>query len=276
MANKLNSILVAIFDIFLYPVRNFSDEIKILYISILSGIIFLLVYGKVSNQKGLKKTKRKVAARILEVALYRHSVKVCLNAQLELLKQGVRYLTYALVPLLILMIPALLIMAQMNFNFQNRGLKLNEDAIIEISFDKASDLFDYSLSSDKGTVSPSLRIEDESKVFWKFKVDNIHTKENKNITLNLVQDGGSLSIPVKLSDNGRPEFSTCSKSFFEAILFPSKYSISKDFKEIESISIRYPKAEQSYFGIKLNWIYVFLIVSILSGLVASKIFKVEI
>ena len=43
MLEKLNSIFVNIFNFILIPVSNFSDEVKILYISILSGIIFLSI-----------------------------------------------------------------------------------------------------------------------------------------------------------------------------------------------------------------------------------------
>ena len=114
MLEKLNSIFVNIFNFILIPVSNFSDEVKILYISILSGIIFLLIYGKVSNQKGIKETKRKIMAKVIEVALFRHSIKVCLNAQGALFKQGFKYLSFALIPLLILMVPCILIMAQIN------------------------------------------------------------------------------------------------------------------------------------------------------------------
>ena len=274
MLEKLNSIFVNIFNFILIPVSNFSDEVKILYISILSGIIFLLIYGKVSNQKGIKETKRKIMAKVIEVALFRHSIKVCLNAQGALFKQGFKYLSFALIPLLILMVPCILIMAQINFHFQNRGLLEKEDAIIELSLDDPDDLTEYELKASSGTLSPALRVDDELKIIWKYKNNN-GTNLKDNVILELTLDDLSLNIP--LSINGKkPSLLTYSRDFFEGLLFPSKFKVSKDFKEIKSISIKYPNANQTYLGVTINWLWVFLIVSILSGLIASKVFKIEI
>lgn len=274
MLEKLNSIFVNIFNFILIPVSNFSDEVKILYISILSGIIFLLIYGKVSNQKGIKETKRKIMAKVIEVALFRHSIKVCLNAQGALFKQGFKYLSFALIPLLILMVPCILIMAQINFHFQNRGLLEKEDAIIEISLDDPDDLTEYELKASSGTLSPALRVDDELKIIWKYKNNN-GTNLKDNVNLELTLDDLSLNIPLSI-DGKKPSLLTYSRDFFEGLLFPSKFKVSKDFKEIKSISIKYPNANQTYLGVTINWLWVFLIVSILSGLIASKVFKIEI
>ncbi|MDD7473120.1 MAG: hypothetical protein SPJ04_06515 [Bdellovibrionota bacterium] len=274
MLEKLNSIFVNIFNFILIPVSNFSDEVKILYISILSGIIFLLIYGKVSNQKGIKETKRKIMAKVIEVALFRHSIKVCLNAQGALFKQGFKYLSFALIPLLILMVPCILIMAQINFHFQNRGLLEKEDAIIELSLDDPDDLTEYELKASSGTLSPALRVDDELKIIWKYKNNN-GTNLKDNVNLELTLDDLSLNIPLSI-DGKKPSLLTYSRDFFEGLLFPSKFKVSKDFKEIKSISIKYPNANQTYLGVTINWLWVFLIVSILSGLIASKVFKIEI
>ena len=274
MLEKLNSIFVNIFNFILIPVSNFSDEVKILYISILSGIIFLLIYGKVSNQKGIKETKRKIMAKVIEVALFRHSIKVCLNAQRALFKQGFKYLSFALIPLLILMVPCILIMAQINFHFQNRGLLEKEDAIIELSLDDPNDLTEYELKASSGTLSPALRVDDELKIIWKYKNNN-GTNLKDNVNLELTLDDLSLNIPLSI-DGKKPSLLTYSRDFFEGLLFPSKFKVSKDFKEIKSISIKYPNAKQTYLGVTINWLWVFLIVSILSGLIASKVFKIEI
>ena len=274
MLEKLNSIFVNIFNFILIPVSNFSDEVKILYISILSGIVFLLIYGKVSNQKGIKETKRKIMAKVIEVALFRHSIKVCLNAQGALFKQGFKYLSFALIPLLILMVPCILIMAQINFHFQNRGLLEKEDAIIELSLDDPDDLTEYELKASSGTLSPALRVDDELKIIWKYKNNN-GTNLKDNVNLELTLDDLSLNIPLSI-DGKKPSLLTYSRDFFEGLLFPSKFKVSKDFKEIKSISIKYPNANQTYLGVTINWLWVFLIVSILSGLIASKVFKIEI
>lgn len=276
MASKLNSIFVSLFNLILLPVNSFSDEVKIIYISVLSGIIFLLIYGKVSNQKGLKEVKRKITARVLEVALFRHSIKVCLRSQVNLFKQGFKYLSFALIPLLILMVPCILIMAELNYHFQSKGLSKNDEAIIEVAFNEPMDLADYKLSSEEGKLSPALRVDDEAKIFWKYKNDGVvNSNGSKDIITKLSFNDLSLDIPVRLGTSS-PSLLTYSKNFFESLLFPSKYQFNNAFSEIKSITVRYPDATQSYFGMEINWLWVFLIVSILSGLVASKVFKIEI
>ncbi len=274
MIEKVNGLFSLVYDAVIFPVSNFSDEIQILYISLLSGIVFLWIYGKVSNQKGLKETKRKVTAYVLEVALYRHSILVCLRSQWNLLKQGVRYVSFALIPLLILMVPCLLIMAELHSHYQSRGIGGGENAIIEISFDNDVDVMDYSLKSDVVKITSPLRIEDEGKIFWKLKNDNISGEKETFVKLNV--DDRVLNIPILLDKNKNPNLLVYSKNIFEALMFPTKFSVGKDFSQIKLIKISYPDKIQKYFGVSLNWIWAFLIISILSGLVASKILKVEI
>ncbi len=275
MLEKFNSFLCSLYNLIVFPVSKFNDEIQVLYISAFSGVIFLWIYGKVSNQKGLKETKRKVMAYVLEVALYRHSIIVCLKAQLNLLKQGVRYVSFALIPLLILMVPCLLIMAQLNFHYQNRGIKNGEEVVVEVSFkDDVKDIMDYSLTSAIGKVSPALRIEDEGKIFWKIKNDN--TNNANELFVKLKANNNFLNIPIAIGEKSDPLFVTYSKNIFESLMFPTKFSFTKNFPEIQSIKVSYPEKQQFYFGLALNWIWTFLIVSIFSGFIASKILKVEI
>ena len=165
-------------------------------------------------------------------------------------------------------------MAQINFHFQNRGLLEKEDAIIELSLDDPDDLTEYELKASSVTLRPALRVDDELKIIWKYKNNN-GTNLKDNVNLELTLDDLSLNIPLSI-DGKKPSLLTYSRDFFEGLLFPSKFKVSKDFKEIKSISIKYPEGNQTYLGVTINWLWVFLIVSILSGLIASKVFKIEI
>lgn len=275
MISKLNSFFCTLFDIFIYPVSSFSKEVQILYVSFISGIIFLLIYGKISNQKGIKETKRKVMAYVLEVALYRHSIKVCLKSQLNLLIQGAKYVSFALIPLCVLMVPCILIMAQLNLHYESRGLRYDEEAIVEVKAKDDIQLENFSLEGKYGVISPALRVDDDGKIFWKIKNNN-KNRELKEVKFLLKEEDSQSSFPVYFDYNNAPLFSNFTQSKLLSFLYPSKFKFINDKVSVEELKIYYPSSYQYYFGKKINWLIVFLIVSILSGFLASKIFKIEI
>ena len=103
-----NAVATWFFDLLLWPFGNMAPVWGLLFVSALSGILLLLVYGRISNQAAIRRTKKKIGGLMLEAVLYRRDLAVSLRAQARMFGQAFVYLGYALPPLVILMAPCLI------------------------------------------------------------------------------------------------------------------------------------------------------------------------
>jgi len=270
----LNSTVTTIFDVLLYPTSVIASLWGLLLISILSGIILLLVYGKVSNQAGIKSTKRRIYSYVLESVLFRHDLNLSLKAQGNMFLAGFKYFVLAVPPILIMMIPCLLILAQLNLRYSSQPLKNGDSSIVSLTLDSDQKLFETSLIAPEGiSVTPPLRDLDNNSISWRLNITN-PPRESKEIQINIGSE--TVSKPLILEQNSTKIPSKTFSDWWWSFLYPGD-SIARSMQGmVKEISISYPERSYNIFGIKMHWLVVFIIISLLSGIVGSKIFKVEI
>jgi hypothetical protein len=117
---------------------------------------------------------------------------------------------------------------------------------------------------------------------WRLLSDRVGIHRLK-VTMLDDKDGGSrvidqVEIPFVVTDKVS-RLQTIRRAsvsgFGEAILEPGGAPIPRDSK-FDSISVRYPRREVSFFGWETSWIWPFIIVSIVVGFAFKGIFKVQI
>ncbi|MBD3235996.1 MAG: hypothetical protein GF330_04785, partial [Candidatus Eisenbacteria bacterium] len=99
------SILNTIFDVLLFPFRSMHPFFGLLIISVITGIVMLLIFGRTSNQKAISGTKSKLKAHIAEIWLFRDDLLQMLGSILRVLGYTGRYLAHSLRPLIFILVP---------------------------------------------------------------------------------------------------------------------------------------------------------------------------
>jgi uncharacterized membrane protein (DUF106 family) len=274
----LNSLLTAFnsavtygFDLLFKPFSAFSPVVGLTVVSIIAGVLLLLAYGKVSNQAALKRVKANIHAALLESVLYRHDLRTSLRAQGRMLRYGGAYFLRAVPPLIILAIPCLIVLAQLNLRYEARGLRVGEPAIVNLTVVDAKLLEKVRLVPSDGLVAtPPVRLPSEKKVFWRIEPTSPGAK---NAVVDFQGDDGALSAPIAVGETRKALTLRASASWWNAILYPSSVTLPSS---VSDFSIAYPSRTLKVFGIKLHWIVFFFLVSLVAGLAASKIFHIEI
>jgi len=269
----LNWVLTVAFKSLLWPFWAWPPVWGLLFISILSGIILLLLYGRVSNQNKLKEIKRSISAALLEAVIYRHDLKTSLKAQLEMGRGALRYLGAALPPILILMIPCLLILAQVNLFYGAQGLQVGQSAIMRLKLDQGADLFNVTLKTSPGLRStPPLRRLQSAEVLWRLDV-----LENSPQSALISLPGSGLTLEKAIPVGQAPLFVPTARfrSLWLGLLYPGEKMIPHT-AQIATIKVAYPSAYYRILGLNLHWLLVFALFSIGSGVIASRILGVEI
>jgi uncharacterized membrane protein (DUF106 family) len=271
-----NSAFGKIFDVLFLPFRSMSPWVGMILISFLTGLLMLFVFKWTSNQQGIQKVKNKIKAHLLELRLFKDSLSQSLRSQGNILRCNLTYISYSVKPMLVMIIPLILILIQLNFWFGYESLEPNESGILKIKLTEDQNPLETQIavhpSSGLVMETPPLRIEESQEINWRFSA-NQEGIQQFTVTIN------GETVIKKISVAQKP-FSKISplktnKKFLDQVMYPTESPI-KGHIPIRTIEIQYPTKSMNLFGWKIHWIIVYFALSIIFGFAFKGIFKVQI
>jgi len=271
-----NSALTALIDLLMTPLSVLGPLWALFVISLLAGVLMLLIFRLTSNQAKIKEAKDRMQAHLLEVLLFKNSPRIILSAQKNLLRYNARYMKFALMPMLYMVLPVSLLLVHLDGWFEYRPLKAGESAIVSVKLSEEGPrlMSQIALEADKGLVveTPPLRITETGEVDWRVRAD---TPGDHYVTLRTA--GHSVRKKIVVSQEGfvRLTPSMVGTSVMDLILNPGEDPIEPDVF-INKIEIGYPAREIRVFGWLNHWLVLFFVISIAGGFAFRKIMKTEI
>jgi uncharacterized membrane protein (DUF106 family) len=272
----VNLVFGRVVDVILLPFRGASPWFGMAAVSLLTALLMLEVYKLTSNQAAIRGAKDKIKAHLLELRLYKDSMRVTLRAQAAILKANLSYLAANLKPLLVMIVPLVLILAQLGLWFDRAPLQPGEETLVKVGLEEGADPVSLSIeietSPELEITSPAVRIPDEHEVAWRFKAT---ATGPGRLTLRV----GGLALTKSVAVGGKPltKVSTLASrgSIWEQVLYPGERALAAG-TPVRSIEILYPAKSLSFFGIRLHWLVAYLILSIAFGFAFKGVLKVEI
>src|ERR1043166_4371096 len=116
----LNTVLTFLFGLVHGAVKWLGPFWSLVLISALAGILLVWIFGKVSNQGAIQKTRDRLSSELIALRLFKDDLRVFFRIQFEVLIWTAKYLRHSLVPMLILMVPAMIILIQLNLHYGSR------------------------------------------------------------------------------------------------------------------------------------------------------------
>lgn len=129
----INSIAGAIINAALYPFRSMSPMVGLVVFSLVSGVAMLYVFKWTSDQSGLDRVKRRIHAGIFEIRLFNDDLRAIMSAQRDIFVYNLSYLRLSLRPLLFMIVPFVLIVAQLQLHYGYEGLTVGEPVIVKVT-----------------------------------------------------------------------------------------------------------------------------------------------
>lgn len=271
-----NLIFGKIFEIMFFPLRSLSPWFAMAFISCLTGIFMLLIFRLASNQEGIKRTKSRVKAHLLELRLFRDSLPVSLQAQGNLLLANFRYIGFAVKPMLVMLIPLVLTLAQLDLWFGRESLQPGRAFLLKARFDDAQNYSspDMVLETPSGleVETPPLRLEEQHEVNWRLRARErgVHA-----LTLKIGEQTFVKKIAVAQPPLARLSPLKVKSSFVAEILNPGERPLPSS-STLRSIEVVYPARRLSLFGLRLHWLIAYFVLSVAFGFVLKKKLGVEI
>lgn len=215
-----NAVFSAIFDVVLAPLGHSRPWFDLLVWPVIAGVVALLVYKAISNQKGIARSKNWIQVHLLEVVLYKDDLRVVLPSTAKALAQNGLYLGYNIVPMLVMFAPMTAILVQIVANYGYAPLKVGETALLVVDLDEgvggvtAKDV-KIQLPPGLSLDAPPVRTAD-GEVAYRLRLD---APGDHVVTL----EAGGKAEEKRVSVGGEPrKVSPLRTKSWEALLYPAE------------------------------------------------------
>ena len=271
-----NAAFGRVFEIIFLPFRQASPWFGMILISLLTGLLMLFIFRHTSNQEGIRKAKNKIKAHLLELRLYKDNMRVSLKAYGHILLANLKYLSYSAKPMLVMIVPVLLILIQLNLWFGYRSLDVGQEAVLKIKLEEGKNPFQIEIAIETpagiSIETPALRIEDLREIDWRLRARDkgVHAVTFRSENL-------SFSKQVAVAQNRLSKLSAVKpgSGFLDQMFNPGERPLPKNLG-IQSVEVVYPAPGMNLFGWRVHWLIVFFALSIIFGFGLKGFFKVEI
>jgi len=272
----LNAITRA-FDVLLTPFARMEPAVGLLVVSVVTGVVMLLIFGKTSNQKAITATKDKLKAYIMEMWLFRNDTRVMFGAIGNVVRNNVQYLRHSLRPLVFLILPVLIIMVQLGIRYGFEPFTPGDTGVVRVEFTEGAvpSEMDIELKTPPGIrlTSPALRMDEERAVEWKFLTELPGTHE-----LLIKTPDQSVTKDVRVGPERRiaamSELRPLANTW-DAFLYPAETPLPRG-GTVRAIHVSYPSRGGTLFGLNVHWLIIFFIVSLAAGFALKGVFGIDV
>ena len=105
VVDLLNRALTPLFDILCWPFLAVAPIWAMTLISLVSGVAMVWIFGKVSDQTTIKRLRENIRGNLIGVRLFQSDIGVVVRLQRRIFGDTFRYMRYALVPMVVLLVP---------------------------------------------------------------------------------------------------------------------------------------------------------------------------
>jgi hypothetical protein len=266
-ANALGGLLLA-------PIGAMPGWLSATIVAAVTGVLLLVIFKYTSNQQAIKRARDEINANLLALKLFTNSPLVAVRAQGRILLGAIRLMVLALVPMAIMAVPVTLVLGQLSLWYQQRPLRVGEDAVVTLKLngDASSSMPEVSLEPTGAaeTMIGPVRVFSKQEVCWNIKAsaNGYHRLTfqvgDQKVDKELAVGGGFLRVSVR-----RPAW-----VWTEALLHPWETPFGPD-SPVRSIEIDYP-ARSSWTSGTDWWMGYWFVVSLIAALCFRRALNVNV
>ncbi|MHC4244011.1 MAG: hypothetical protein ACYSU4_16525, partial [Planctomycetota bacterium] len=270
----LNVLTNAFGRFLLAPIAVLPGWVSNTIISAVTGVFLLIIFKYTSNQRAIGKIRDDIKAHMLAMKLFKDSISVTLHAEVRVFKGALLLLFHSIVPMLVMILPVSLLLAQMSLWYQSRPLLPGEAAVMTVKLNgnvkgNWPTVNIEPTPAAELTIGP-VRVFSRREICWEIKA-----LENGNhcITLNVAQH--QIEKELVIGDgfmrvsSMRPAW-----NWTNILMHPAEEPFAPD-SIIQSVTIDYPDRLSSISGADW-WLIYFFIASMVFAFISRPFLKVRI
>lgn len=229
-------------------------------ISVGTGLLLPLLYRWTSDQEGLRRTKQKLQAHLLEIVLYRHDLRALGRAEKKLLASNLAYLRQALRPLAVAFLLLGPLFGPLNLRYGYRPLPAGKTTLVSVKLrPEGGNLPEVTLETPPGVeVEAVVRIPCLQEISWR-----VRGQAQGRYVLSVVAGRQRLAKELIVGESSQRLSPKRVRSGFWDQLFHSTESPLPPEAGVETIAIRYPPTALAVGPWRVHWVVPFLLISLL-------------
>lgn len=258
----------------LAPVAVLPGWLSNTIISAVVGVFLLVIFKYTSDQRAIGRVRDNIKANMLALKLFKDSVLVTLQSQGQVFKGAWLLLFHAIRPMLVMIVPVSLILAQMGLWYQARPIQPGEQVLVIMKLnDNIGSVWPevsiVSTTAAQVTTGP-VHAFSKHEIFWKIKADKpglhriIFQVGQQQVEKELAIGTGFMRISAR-----RPGW-----HWEDILLNPSEKPFRPD-SIVQSISVNYPERPSRTSGTDW-WIIYFFAASMVFALLFKPFLNVRI
>ena len=270
----INTVTNALGDMLQAPVATMPGWLSITILSAVVGVLALVIFKYTSNQKAIGRVRDDIKANLLAVKLFRDNFSVALRSQARVMAAAVKLLVYSLVPMLVIILPVCLVLAQMGTWYQVRPVRPGDGQVtVQLKMNhRAGTLPQVSLDPLPGVrlLTGPVRVPSRDEIYFRLQPLEygnhtlvFHIGDARYEKQLAVGEGFMRVSPRRPGANPG-----------DVLLYPMEKPFSSG-DHIGSISIAYPARESKIFGTDW-WIVYFFLASMAFAMLCKPFLKVRI
>lgn len=279
MLDAVTRVMTWLGDIAFALLSVLSPAWGLVVISAVTGVAMLYIWRYTSNQDAIKDVRNKISANLLATRLFKDNLSVTFRAQRLILWQAIRLLGHSVRPMIIMLVPFVLIMAQIGLRYEFRPLAVGKKARIKVTLREGAVTkdADWKKLTESVVLPAGLTADpnDPCRVTKLRTMDWRITPTKAGIhTLTFKVGADTLSMPLCIGD-GLERISTVrGGKFFDRLLYSAEPSIPQS-SVFEAMQVYYPTRSTPILGYDVHWLITLLILSIVFALVFKPFVKVN-
>lgn len=274
--------LNSLFDLLLFSPSMVGRYTFLVIMSLISALVFLLIFKATSNQAKIKRYKRRAFAYILQMRLHRDQLGLLFSSIFNILKYNLLYIRQNLVPLLAVCLPLILFTMQVNHRCGYQPLAPGQTFIIRTQLNSTQQ---PSVVNHSGGVqcigSPDVRIETpplqlipEGQVFWRARIASQTISPPPSIQLKLADQPGSLERTLAVGDSLSRFGPTLLQWSWGGGLFANAEGFLPPTSTVQSVTINYVRAAYPFLLWHLDALVLYFLFTLILALCLKGLFKV--
>lgn len=274
--SAVNAALRLVFDRLLAPFAAWPPIVPLVFVSLLVSILMLVVFKRTSDQAALAAVKRKIHAGLFEIRLFNDDLRAILRAQGEILRHNLTYLRLSLWPMLFVLPPLVLVIAQLQFHYGYEGLRPGQRALVRVDLAPQADggarpAATLDVPAGLRAETEAVWIEAESQLLWRLVAEREGDYE-----LGLDVAGTRLTKTVRVTPKTvRLSPERVDAGFLSQLLYPAEPPLPSG-SPVRAVHLSYPEREVSVLGYGMHWMIPFFVLSIAFAFALRGLFKVTI
>ncbi|MDB4433478.1 hypothetical protein N9166_01945 [bacterium] len=276
--SRFNAVTSAVFDVLLAPLGEAHAWFDLIFWSVAGGIVALIVYKYVSNQRGIERAKNAIKIHLLEIRLFKDDIALVSANTVKILLKNALYLGHNLLPMLVMIVPMMTILFQLEAHYAYDPLPVGSVNLLTVEFDQnqpgvpdtATGLArSVRLEIREGLAldAPPVRTA-EGQIAWRFRAEK---PGDHVVTIHL----GDEAVEKRIAVGGPPrKVPVLRTKSIEGFLYPGEAALPGD-SPVASIRLRYPERDLGWLpGGELGVLATFFGLSIASGFALKGVFGV--